>query len=144
MLTGTEYSAMVDVISSSLIVSPSSYAFINSQTNYVDNPGYCTDRHSMNTGYMYGMSGSLDNNRKNTNSSNIKKVVDNWYKDKILSSYDKYVSKTAIYCADRSVGSGTYTGNDATFLYASYTRASNKTPTYKCGGNGTGGLLESK
>ena len=144
LLTGTEYSVTVDVMSSSSVVPPSSYAFINSQANYVDNTGYCTDRHSMEAGYMYGISGSLDNNRKNTNSSNIKKVVDNWYKDKILSSYDKYVSKTAIYCADRSVGSGTYTDNDDAFSYASYTRASNKTPTYKCGGNGTGGLFESK
>ena len=142
LLTGTEYSATVDTTNSE--VYPGGYAFINSQANYVDNPGTCPDSHSMDAGYMYGIPGSLANNRKNTNSSNIKKVVDNWYKDKILSSYDKYVSKTAIYCADRSVGSGTYTDNDDAFSYASYTRAYNKTPTYKCGGNGTGGLFESK
>ena len=143
ILTGTEYSATVDT-NSFFEVYPGGYAFIASEANYVDNPGTCPDSHSMDAGYMYGIPGSLANNRKNTNSSNIKKVVDNWYKDKILSSYDKYVSKTAIYCADRSVGSGTYTDNDDAFSYASYTRASNKTPTYKCGGNGTGGLFESK
>ena len=143
ILTGTEYSATVDT-NSFFEVYPGGYAFIASEANYVDNPGTCPDRHSMDAGYMYGIPGSLANNRKNTNSSNIKTTIDNWYKDKILSSYDKYVSKTAIYCADRSVGSGTYTDNDAAFSYASYTRASNKTPTYKCGGNGTGGLFESK
>ena len=143
ILTGTEYSATVDT-NSFFEVYPGGYAFIASEANYVDNPGTCPDSHSMDAGYMYGIPGSLANNRKNTNSSNIKKVVDNWYKDKILSSYDKYVSKTAIYCADRSVGSGTYTDNDDAFSYASYTRAYNKTPTYKCGGNGTGGLFESK
>ena len=143
ILTGTEYSATVDT-NSFYEVYPGGYAFIASEANYVDNPGTCPGNHSMNAGYMYGIPGSLANNRKNTNSSNIKTTVDNWYKDKILSSYDKYVSKTAIYCADRSVGSGTYTDNDDAFSYASYTRASNKTPTYKCGGNGTGGLFESK
>ena len=143
ILTGTEYSATVDT-NSFYEVYPGGYAFIASEANYVDNPGTCPGNHSMNAGYMYGIPGSLANNRKNTNSSNIKTTVDNWYKDKILSSYDKYVSKTAIYCADRSVGSGTYTDNDDAFSYASHTRASNKTPTYKCGGNGTGGLFESK
>ena len=144
ILTGTEYSATVDT-NSVYITSLGGYAFIASEANYVDNPGTCPGNHSMNAGYMYGIPGSLANNRKNTNSSNIKTTVDNWYKDKILSSYDKYVSKTAIYCADRSVGSGTYTDNDDAFNYGSFTRLStNKNPTYKCGGNGTGGLFESK
>ena len=139
MLTGTEYSATMDA--SSYIYNFDGYVFISNQTNYSDEDS----QSSMHAGYMYGTSGSLDNNRKNTNSSNIKKVVDNWYKDKILSSYDKYVSKTAIYCADRSIGSGTYSDSGSGFDYASYTRlATNKTPTYKCGGNGTGGLFESK
>ena len=139
LLTGTEYSATMDA--SSYIYNFDGYVFISNQTNYSDEDS----QSSMHAGYMYGTSGSLDNNRKNTNSSNIKKVVDNWYKDKILSSYDKYVSKTAIYCADRSIGSGTYSDSGSGFDYASYTRlATNKTPTYKCGGNGTGGLFESK
>ena len=53
-------------------------------------------------GYMYGTSGSQANNRINENSSDIKKVIDNWYKTN-LNSYTKYLSTTAVYCNDRSI-----------------------------------------
>ena len=46
---------------------------------------------------MYGTSGSLENNRTNTN-------------------YDKYVSKTAIYCNDRSTQNNSYVIDDS-FVY---------------------------
>ena len=96
-------------------------------------------------GYMYGTTGSLANNRTNTNGSAIKQTIDTWYENNLLTNYDKYISKTAIYCNDRSIGSGTYSASPrARFYYAPYTRLlTNKTPTYKCGGNGTGGLFES-
>ena len=96
-----------------------------------DNPLY--------TGYMYGTSGSLANNRTNENSSTIKTYIDAWYEGNLLTNYDKYISKSAIYCNDRSIGKGMYTGY---FDYGAYTRLRNSTPTYKCGGNGTDGLFE--
>ena len=99
----------------------------------------------MYVGYMYGTRGSLENNRTNTNNSTIKTKIDTWYQNNLLTNYDKYISKTAIYCNDRSVGRGTY--NAAAFYYGGYIRLKSdgaiKTPTYKCGGNTTGGLFES-
>ena len=96
----------------------------------------------MNVGYMYGTTGSLANNRTNTNDSTIKQTIDTWYQNNLLTNYDKYISKTAIYCNDRSVGRGTYSTSSA-FHFGAFTRlATNKTPTYKCGGNTSGGLFE--
>ena len=98
----------------------------------------------MYAGYMYGTSGSLSNNRTNTNSSTIKTTIDTWYKNNLLNNYDKYISKIATYCNDRSVGSGTYNTSRTGFDYGGLTRLyTNKTPTYKCGGDGNSGLFES-
>ena len=96
----------------------------------------------MYVGYMYGTSGSLDSNRTNTNDSTIKTYIDNWYENTLLTNYDKYLSKTAIYCNDRSVPNNNYSTSNS-FDYGAYTRLSNYTPTYKCGGDGTDGLFES-
>ena len=87
----------------------------------------------MYVGYMYGTSGSLENNRLNTNNSAIKKYIDNWYNNN-LSSYSKYISTEAVYCNDRELASGaTYNTGNTTFYYAPYGRLStNKTPTYNC------------
>jgi len=61
-------------------------------------------------GYMYGDGVTLEDSRKNTNDSNVKEIIDNWYKGSLLKKkdnngnvYDKYISRTAIYCNDRSV-----------------------------------------
>ena len=86
----------------------------------------------MYVGYKYGTTGSLENNRLNTNDITIKTYVDNWYKNNLI-SYTKYLSNDAVYCNDRSLGSGqTYsTTND--FAYASWERIdTNKQPTYNC------------
>ena len=97
----------------------------------------------MYVGYMYGSIGSLANNRTNTNSSTIKTTIDTWYKNNLLTNYDKYISKSAIYCNDRSVGSGTYNTGSTNFFYGTYTRlGSNKVPSYKCGVNTSDGLFE--
>ena len=101
----------------------------------------------MYAGYMYGTTGSLANNRTNTNDSTIKTFVDKWYEDTLLTSYDKYISKTAIYCNDRSVPNNDYS-TSSNFYYGSYIRLNTDNnhlpvPTYKCGGDGTGGLFES-
>ena len=98
-------------------------------------------------GYMYGSDGSLSNIRLNTNSSSIKSAIDGWYETNMLSEYDKYVSKTAIYCNDRSLESGQkYYSNEEEneFYFSAYKRiSSHSIPTYKCGGTSTGGLYES-
>lgn len=93
-------------------------------------------------GYKYGYEGTLESNRTNDYDSAIKVVVDTWYENHLLTNYDKFVSKTAIYCNDRSVGQGDYSSG-FNFSYGSSVRQSNNTPTYKCGGDGTGGLFES-
>ena len=100
----------------------------------------------MYVGYMYGTSGSLANNRTNENDSTIKTTIDTWYQNNLLTNYDKYISKTAIYCNDRSVGDGTYNFGGASFYYGSYVRLNNTkktTPSYKCGANINDGLYES-
>ena len=80
-------------------------------------------------GYMY----TLGQQYGTSTNSSIKTAVDNWYASN-LDSYDNYISKTAIYCNDRTVGSGTWsaTGN-TTFYYAADERLrTNKTPTFVC------------
>ena len=89
---------------------------------------------SMYVGYMYGTSGSLVNNRTNTNNSTIKGVIDTWYKDNLNTNYGKYISETAVYCNDRSNPAGGYTtAEDSDFYYGAYTRlGTNRTPSYDC------------
>ena len=114
------------------------------RTVYNDN-----EEDPMYVGYMYGTSGTLSNNRKNTNDSTIKTYIDTWYQNNLLTNYDKYISKSAIYCNDRSVHSNESANNgnnysiSDTFVYGANTRANNNSPTYKCGGDGKGGLFES-
>ena len=99
-------------------------AFINTGQKY--NSSY---NNSAYVGYMYTASQQYG---LNTNSS-IKTVLDNWYINN-LSGFDEYISKTAIYCNDRTVGSGTWTATGSDFYYAAYSRlVSGKSPTYICG-----------
>ena len=91
-----------------------------------------TDRDPMYVGYKYGTTGSLENNRLNTNDSTIKTYVDNWYKNN-LTAYTKYISTEAVYCNDRELASGSTYSTGSSFNYAPYGRlATNKTPTYNC------------
>ena len=100
---------------------------------YIDNFAInLAANNSMYVGYMYGTSGTLANNRLNTNNSSIKDKIDTWY-EKNMTSYTKYLSTTAVYCNDREVGSGTYSATGDEFYYAGYTRLiTNKTPSYDC------------
>ena len=93
-----------------------------------------TDNDPMYVGYMYGTSGSQENNRTNTHNSIIKGVIDTWYKDNLNTNYGKYISTTAIYCNDRSITNGSYsTSTSSEFDYGAQTRLdTNKTPTYDC------------
>ena len=95
----------------------------------------------MYVGYMYGTTGSLENNRTNTNDSTIKVAVDTWYENNLLTNYDKYLSKTAIYCNDRSVPSNGYSAS-SNFKYGVNTRIGNYMPSYKCGANTNNELFE--
>ena len=86
----------------------------------------------MYAGYKYGTTGSLENNRLNTNDSTIKTYVDNWYKNN-LTAYTKYLSKDAVYCNDRNLASGQTYSTTSRFDYAPYERIfTNKQPTYNC------------
>ena len=86
----------------------------------------------MYVGYKYGTTGSLENNRLNTNNSTIKTYVDNWYKNN-LTAYTKYLSNDAVYCNDRNLASGQTYLTTKSFDYAPYERIrTNKQPTYNC------------
>ena len=80
--------------------------------------------------YMFGSTGSIPNARTNqTNSSTIKTYIDNWYTSNLeAKGYTKYLSKTAVYCNDR-----TYTVSGSNTLFGAETRLdANKTPSYDC------------
>ena len=95
----------------------------------------------MYVGYYYGTSGSLANNRRYNNNSKIKDSVYGWYA-KFLKFRTSFVNTSDnLYCNDKSVYNDLYSMNNA-FNYGVYTRLNNFTPTYLCGGNGTGGLFE--
>ncbi len=83
----------------------------------------------MYVGYMYGTSGSLENNRTNTNSSVIKTVIDEWYL-KHLIQYEQYISLDAVYCSDRNSENFDYNSD---INFPTYNRYMNtKVPTYNC------------
>ena len=92
-----------------------------------------TDNDQMYVGYKYGTTGSLENNRLNTNNSTIKTYVDNWYKNN-LTAYTKYLSNDAVYCNDRNLASGQTYSTTKSFDYAPYERLGGDTnaPTYNC------------
>ena len=91
-----------------------------------------TDNDPMYVGYKYGTTGSLENNRLNTNNSTIKTYVDNWYKNN-LTDYTKYLSNDAVYCNDRTLASGGTYSTTSKFNYAPNERIfTNKQPTYNC------------
>ena len=71
-----------------------------------------TYNNPMYVGYMYGTSGSLVNNRTNTNNSTIKTTIDTWYTRNLeAKGYTKYISTTAEdkFTADSSTGNGKLT-----------------------------------
>ena len=87
--------------------------------SYAYNIGYVS--------YMYGSSGSIANARANQkNSSTIKTTIDNWYISNLeAKGYTKYLSRTAVYCNDRSTPDN--------YDFEAFTRLkTNKTPTYDC------------
>ena len=97
-----------------------------------DSPVYVGYKYT--SGTQYGL---------NTNSS-LKTQLDSWYTSNLNSDstvdtsgnkYDKYISRTAIYCNDRTIGSGTWTLDTmGSFDYAARTRLNktSPTPTFAC------------
>ena len=102
-------------------------------------------------GYMYGAKRNLESNRMNTWNSSVKTVVDDWYNGNINAKtdaagnkYDKYVSRTAIYCNDRSADNYTsdkYNDGSSEIRFSAYYRFSQ--PSYKCGNDVSGSLYPS-
>ena len=79
-------------------------------------------------GYMY-QSGQLHGLQQ---SSTIKGVLDNWYKNNIANKgFGDYVDGNAGFCGDRRTSSGTGTGTSTT-NYQPYTRISNSSPSLTC------------
>ena len=88
-------------------------------------------------GYKYGEDTSLDTIRNNTTDSTIKTFIDSWYQNN-LTDYTKYLSTSAVYCNDRSLGTGQTYSASADFNFAPYYRMDYDTdgakanPSYNC------------
>ena len=86
-------------------------------------------------GYKYGEDTSLDTIRNNTTDSTIKTFIDSWYQNN-LTNYTKYLSTSAVYCNDRSLGTGQTYSASAQFDFALYYRMDSETyetnPSYNC------------
>ena len=100
---------------------------------YLGFSSYSSENSTMSVGYMYGTSGSLENNRLNTNSSIIKYFLDTWYQNNLLTNYDHYLSYDAIYCNDRNLANGYNFSLNALMYFKAYDRLYNsQSPTYNC------------
>ena len=101
---------------------------------YIENVQYFSSNYDnpMSVGYMYGTTGSLDNNRQNSNDSRVKEYIDKWYFKNLL-NYNNYISNDAVYCNDRELIMGSnYSETDYTY-YAGYNRIIvDKSPAYNC------------
>ena len=107
------------------------YSYIVSST--FNNP----DKSPKYVGYKYGEDTSLDTIRNNTTDSNIKTHIDTWYKNNLI-NYTKYLSTSAVYCNDRSLGTGQTYSASSKFNFASYyrmdydTKGAKANPSYNC------------
>lgn len=114
------------------------YAGTGSKDGYIDTSSFNVNSDDpMYVGWKYGSSGSLENNRTNENESTIYLSVENWYKTNIVSKgLEKYISKTAVYCNDRSLGNGQTYKIDTNFSFnyrgANYYGSSAIPPTLEC------------
>ena len=88
-------------------------------------------------GYKYGEDTSLDTIRNNTTDGTIKTFIDTWYQNN-LTNYTKYLSTSAVYCNDRSLGTGRTYSVSSDFNFAPYYRMDWDTggaaanPSYNC------------
>ena len=87
------------------------------------NPAYDKKKY---VGYMFGDDA---NPYQNTNDSDIKKYIDNWYKTNIKDKgFESILDKGSIYCGDRTE---TKTGNDIDYMI----NAMNHKPSTRCPSN---------
>ena len=93
-----------------------------------NNPAY--------VGYMYGstLNESYEKTTANEINSNMKKVLDDWYKTNILGTANETIIADSGFCNDRSVTYGNgYTTTGANTNYGSFKRYyQTKNPTLKC------------
>ena len=103
--------------------------------------------HTAYVGYMYSTGDTLEAIRGNETPSPIMTELEKWYTENLETNYDKYISKTAIYCNDRSTyGEKTSEwASSGTMYYNGYRKfVTNKAdnaknhPSFKCGVGGDG------
>ena len=88
-------------------------------------------------GYKYGEDTLLDTIRNNTTDNTIKAFIDSWYQSNLI-NYKKYLSTSAVYCNDRSLGTGQKYSASSEFNFApSYrmdkdTKGAKANPSYNC------------
>ena len=90
----------------------------------------------MYVGYMYGTSGSLENNRTNDNKSTIYKTIIEWLQNHHISS-----SNILDFYYDRSVPNNDYSLTNS-FNYGTYTRLTNFNPSFVIHSDGQGNILD--
>ncbi len=80
--------------------------------------------------YVKYMDDNMNNSTTNPKNSNIKQVLDDWYKTNLKSTYESIIDGTAGFCNDADNGST----SSNTQHYKPYDRILiNKEPTFKCG-----------
>ena len=92
-----------------------------------NNPAY--------NGYMFGstLNESYEKTTANEVDSNIKSVLDNWYKDNIKGTNNESIIVDAGFCGDRSITTGLGYSDSENVSYSSQDRyIKTKEPTFKC------------
>ena len=86
-------------------------------------------------GYMYGEANgsTYAEVHKNSTSSNIKNVIDNWYKSNISNTnYENYIEINSTFCGDRSLYGGNGILNTESSYFGAYGRYMNSTASLTC------------
>ena len=97
--------------------------------------GYMLPQNPLNVDYLTGNYGKTHANEKN---SDVKTVVDNWYKTTFINNVNNkdnvdYIAKDALYCNDRKPSSGKCYSNWAPCYYSSYERLfEERNPNLEC------------
>ena len=89
------------------------------------------------SGYMYGnpASTNYDELYQNTNSSNLKIVIDDWYKVNLLTNYSNYISTNVGFCSDRTLSlsvSGDGISDGDTSHFGAFGRHYQELAVFKC------------
>ena len=104
---------------------------INNSNDYISKAEYATiPDNAKYSGYMYGKDNdTYENIRKSEVDSNVKNILDDWYKTNISAkNLDKYISDNG-FCNDRSTS---YFNDLNNFQWQSLYRTAYSNPTFKC------------